>query len=591
MKDRLRKYVRQLLEWRASHIPKKQLIIILSMVVGFISGFVAVSLKNTTHFIQNLVQSGYFTDYFNFYYFVFPVIGIIIALFIKSFFKGPVGEGIPSTLYAISKRNGLLKPYRMYASFLTSVFTVGFGGSVGLEGPTVGTGSAIGSNIGRLAHLNFKSRVLLISCATAGAIASIFNAPIAAIIFTIEIFGLDLTFSSLIPLLLASVSGAVTSIFFQGNDYLFHFNLIDDFRVSEVPYFVILGILTALCSVYFNKVYFAIDSFFSKMKSKTNKVVIGGGLLGLLIFIIPPLYGEGYETINAILDGDTDSILEQCFFIETGDSAYWILLMIFGLLMLKVFAASFTIGAGGVGGVFAPTLFIGSSLGYVFSRLINELQLGSLATSHYALVGMAGLMAGVLHAPLTAIFMIAEITGGYQLFIPLMIVSATSFLVTRQIMPFSIYTRQLAQRGELITHDKDKAILTLLNLDAVIESNFKSVSPELSLGDLVKVVSSSKRNLFPVLNKEEELKGILLLDDFRNIMFDTDLYNTITVGQLMSPAPDAIERTDTMDIVMKKFQKSNAWNLPVVTNGKYVGFVSKSQIFSVYRTKLIEFSE
>ncbi len=591
MKDRLRKYIRQLLEWRASHIPKKQLIIILSMVVGFISGFVAVSLKNTTHFIQNLVQSGYFTDYFNFYYFVFPVIGIIIALFIKSFFKGPVGEGIPSTLYAISKRNGLLKPYRMYASFLTSVFTVGFGGSVGLEGPTVGTGSAIGSNIGRLAHLNFKSRVLLISCATAGAIASIFNAPIAAIIFTIEIFGLDLTFSSLIPLLLASVSGAVTSIFFQGNDYLFHFNLIDDFRVSEVPYFVILGILTALCSVYFNKVYFAIDSFFSKMKSKTNKVVIGGGLLGLLIFIIPPLYGEGYETINAILDGDTDSILEQCFFIETGDSAYWILLMIFGLLMLKVFAASFTIGAGGVGGVFAPTLFIGSSLGYVFSRLINELQLGSLATSHYALVGMAGLMAGVLHAPLTAIFMIAEITGGYQLFIPLMIVSATSFLVTRQIMPFSIYTRQLAQRGELITHDKDKAILTLLNLDAVIESNFKSVSPELSLGDLVKVVSSSKRNLFPVLNKEEELKGILLLDDFRNIMFDTDLYNTITVGQLMSPAPDAIERTDTMDIVMKKFQKSNAWNLPVVTNGKYVGFVSKSQIFSVYRTKLIEFSE
>lgn len=591
MKDRLRKYIRQLLEWRASHIPKKQLIIILSMVVGFISGFVAVSLKNTTHFIQNLVQSGYFTDYFNFYYFVFPVIGIIIALFIKSFFKGPVGEGIPSTLYAISKRNGLLKPYRMYASFLTSVFTVGFGGSVGLEGPTVGTGSAIGSNIGRLAHLNFKSRVLLISCATAGAIASIFNAPIAAIIFTIEIFGLDLTFSSLIPLLLASVSGAVTSIFFQGNDFLFHFNLIDDFRVSEVPYFVILGILTALCSVYFNKVYFAIDSFFSKMKSKTNKVVIGGGLLGLLIFIIPPLYGEGYETINAILDGDTDSILEQCFFIETGDSAYWILLMIFGLLMLKVFAASFTIGAGGVGGVFAPTLFIGSSLGYVFSRLINELQLGSLATSHYALVGMAGLMAGVLHAPLTAIFMIAEITGGYQLFIPLMIVSATSFLVTRQIMPFSIYTRQLAQRGELITHDKDKAILTLLNLDAVIESNFKSVSPELSLGDLVKVVSSSKRNLFPVLNKEEELKGILLLDDFRNIMFDTDLYNTITVGQLMSPAPDAIERTDTMDIVMKKFQKSNAWNLPVVTNGKYVGFVSKSQIFSVYRTKLIEFSE
>lgn len=591
MKDRLRKYIRQLLEWRASHIPKKQLIIILSMVVGFISGFVAVSLKNTTHFIQNLVQSGYFTDYFNFYYFVFPVIGIIIALFIKSFFKGPVGEGIPSTLYAISKRNGLLKPYRMYASFLTSVFTVGFGGSVGLEGPTVGTGSAIGSNIGRLAHLNFKSRVLLISCATAGAIASIFNAPIAAIIFTIEIFGLDLTFSSLIPLLLASVSGAVTSIFFQGNDFLFHFNLIDDFRVSEVPYFVILGILTALCSVYFNKVYFAIDSFFSKMKSKTNKVVIGGGLLGLLIFIIPPLYGEGYETINAILDGDTDSILEQCFFIETGDSAYWILLMIFGLLMLKVFAASFTIGAGGVGGVFAPTLFIGSSLGYVFSRLINELQLGSLATSHYALVGMAGLMAGVLHAPLTAIFMIAEITGGYQLFIPLMIVSATSFLVTRQIMPFSIYTRQLAQRGELITHDKDKAILTLLNLDAVIESNFKSVSPELSLGDLVKVVSSSKRNLFPVLNKEEELKGILLLDDFRNIMFDTDLYNTITVGQLMSPAPDAIERTDTMDIVMKKFQKSNAWNLPVVTSGKYVGFVSKSQIFSVYRTKLIEFSE
>lgn len=576
--------------WKAKHISQRQFILILSVLVGFLSGLVAVTLKNVTHFIQEQVSNGYFTEYYNPYYFAFPIIGIILTLVVKRIINKPVGEGVPSVLYAISRRSGILKPHRMFGSVLTSIFTVGFGGSVGLEGPSVGTGAAIGSNLGRLMHVNFKSRIVLMSCASAAAIASIFNAPIAAIIFTIEIFSLDLTFGSLIPLLLASVSGAVTSIFIQGNDYLFHYKYITPFEVMDIPFYILLGILCAFVSLYFNKIYIFFDAYFSKFKSPFFKVLLGGGLLGLLIFLIPPLYGEGYETINHLLAGNLDGVIERSFLYDYATSDYLILILLIGLVIFKVFATTFTLGAGGVGGVFAPSLFIGASFGYVFSRFVNALNWVELSTANYTLVGMAGMMAGVLHAPLTAIFMIAEITGGYELFIPLMLVSAISYLVTTRFMPHSIYTVQLAKRGDLITHNKDQAILTLLNIDTVIETDFKPVSPKMSLGELVKVVGTSKRNLFPVLDDENNLVGILTLDNFRHIMFDQTLYDETQVSELMTAPPALINKSENMSEVMEKFQTSGAWNLPVVEDGRYLGFVSKSKLFSVYRRKLIEFS-
>lgn len=580
------------LKWRAKHIPQRKFVLLLSIVIGFISGLVSVALKNTTHFIQHLVQSGTFTDLYNPYYFVFPVIGILITVLIKKLIRHNVGEGVPSTLFAISRKNGFMKAYRMYGSFITSIFTVGFGGSVGLEGPAVSTGSALGANIGKLFHLNFKTRVLIICCSTAGAIASIFNAPIAAIIFTIEIFGLDLTFSSLIPLLLASASGAVTSLFLQGNDHLFHYKYIAPFEVADVPFYLLLGVLTAFASYYFHKVYFAVENTFEKFRNQTTRILVGGILLGALIFVIPPLYGEGYETINHLLNGNVEAIIQKSLLYEYLNNGWLVLLLLLGLVLFKVFATSFTMGAGGVGGVFAPSLFVGAALGFVYSSFINKLNFVNIPTSNFALVGMAGLMAGVLHAPLTAIFMIAEITGGYELFVPLMLVGAISFLVTRSMTPNSIYTEQLAQQGnEVLSHNKDHAILTLLNVDKIVETNFKPVKPEMKLGELVKVVSTSRRNLFPVVDKDNKLVGVLTLDDFRHIMFDQNLYTTTTVAQLMSPPPAIIEREQNMKTVMSKFQDTGAWNLPVVENGKYVGFISKSKLFSVYRRKLIEFSE
>lgn len=576
--------------WRARHISQNQFLLILSILVGFLTGLVAVFLKNSTHYIQHLIRSDWVGQYFNLYYFAFPVIGIGITVLIRRFIKGSVGEGIPSTLFAISRRNGFIKPFKMYASVITSMFTVGFGGSVGLEGPSVSTGSAIGSNLGRMMHVNFKHRIVLISCSTAGAIAAIFNAPIAAIIFTIEIFSLDLTFSSLIPLLLASVSGAVTSMFLTGSDYLFHYKFVEPFTLGDIPFYILLGLFTALVSVYFNKMYFYFEGLFSKIRTQGRKLVVGSVALGLTIWLIPPLYGEGYETINHLLNGDVEAIVSQTPFSGWTDFEYVVLALLAGLIFFKIFAAVFTIGAGGIGGIFAPSLFVGASLGFVFARLINQLGISTISSTNFSLVGMAGLMAGVLHAPLTAIFMIAEVTGGYELFVPLMLVSAISFQVTRFFMPHSIYTTQLAQRGDLITHDKDHAILTLLRIDRVVERDFKSVKPEMLLGDLVKVVSTSHRNLFPVLDENKQLVGILTLDDFRHIMFDQTLYDNTQVSELMSPPPATVQIDERMSEAMKKFQETGAWNLPVVENDKYVGFVSKSKLFSVYRRKLIEFS-
>ncbi len=584
------------LVWRLKHISNKQFVNIISAIIGLLAGLGAVMLKNITHLIQQLLEGEFIKEIHQAFYFIFPIIGLLLTLLtIKYIINKKVGHGIPSTLYAISKLKGIMPRHQMWASLITAPLTVGFGGSVGLEGPTVATGAALGSNFSRLFHLNQTTRTLLIGAAAAGAMSSIFKAPIAAIIFAVEIFSLELTIASLIPLLLASITAVLTSYFFLGDDVLLHFQLQDKFGLSDVLFYIMLGVSSAATSIYFSKVYFKISDLFKRINGPYYRLLIGGTLLGILVFFIPPLFGEGYETINNILKGNISEVTTNNIFNSVTDNIWIIITLLIGLVTFKIIATSLTFGAGGIGGVFAPTLFMGSISGYIFASIINYSNLFNhhLSSTNFAMVGMAGLMAGVLHAPLTAIFLIAEITGGYELFIPLMIVSSISFLITKKYIPHNIYASELAKRGELITHDKDHAVLTLMDLKKIVETNFIVVSPEMTLKKIVKkAIIISNRNIFPVVNeKTKVLEGIILLDDLRPIMFNKSLYKKVIARELMQNPPAIIYLDeDKMTDVMKKFQDTGAWNLPVVKDNCYVGFVSKSKLLTAYRRKLIDFS-
>ena len=588
MPKRKQNLITRFLIWKYKHISNQQFIIIVSILIGLLSGLAAVTLKNATHLIQEVV------DKQQVLYFIFPLLGFVLTLLvIKYIIKEKVSHGIPSTLHAISKRKGIIQRTKMYSSVLTAPLTVGFGGSVGLEGPTVATSAAIGSNVSRLFHLNQKSRTLLIGAAAAGAMSSIFKAPIAAIVFAVEIFSLDLTLISLIPLLLSSVSAILTSYFFLGDDSILSFEITDKFTLSDTLYYGLLGIVCGLTSVYFSKVYLAIDAFFENITSATKRLLIGGLGLGVMVYFIPPLFGEGFKTINRLLNGNASAVFEQNFFHLEASNNWVIIVFLVGLILFKIIATSITFGAGGVGGVFAPTLFTGSVTGSVVALIVNTLGFThNLSQSNFAMLGMAGLMAGVLHAPLTAIFLIAEITGGHDLFIPLMITASISYLITKRYIPFNIYAAELAKKGELMTHDKDKNVLMLMDIDKVIETNFISLQPEMTLGYIVKhAVAKSSRNNFPVVNEENEFLGVLLLDDIRNIMFDQKLYESVSVRDLMHDSAEILfYEKDSMKVIMKKFQDSSAWNLPVVKEGKYIGFISKSRLLTAYRRKLIEFT-
>ncbi len=586
MSTRKKNLITKFLIWKYKRLTSQQFIYIVSIIIGLLSGLAAVILKNATHLIQETFEAGKF-------FYVLPIIGLSLTLLmIKYVIKHRVSHGIPSTLHAISKKKGLMDRYKMYSSVLTAPITVGFGGSVGLEGPTVATSAAIGSNVARLFHLNRSTRTLLIGAAAAAAMSSIFKAPIAAIVFAIEIFSLDLTLVSLIPLLLSSISAILTSYFFLGDNTLLRFELTDKFTLVDTAYYGVLGVSCGLISVYFSKVYFAISSFFSKFTSPYKRLLIGGLGLGVIVYFIPPLFGEGFKTINNLLNNNVTGVFGQNYFHLVTENNWWIILFLMGLIVFKVIATSITFGAGGVGGVFAPTLFTGSVTGFVFALFFNTLNISShqLSTANFALVGMAGLMAGVLHAPLTAIFLIAEITGGHDLFIPLMITSSIAYLITKKYIPFNIYAAELAKKGELMTHDKDKNVLMQMDIDKVIETNFISLLPEMTLGYVAKeAVSKSSRNNFPVVNDKNQYLGVLLLDDIRGIMFDQSLYETVTVQELMQNPTGLIDyERNTMKQIMKKFQDSGAWNLPVVKNGIYMGFISKSRLLTAYRRKLIE---
>ncbi|UBZ08366.1 chloride channel protein [Salegentibacter mishustinae] len=580
-------------KWSNKHLSHQQFLMILSAIIGFTAGLGAVVIKNLTHFIQRLLEGSLIINYHHAFYFIFPLIGLSLTLLIiKVVFKKKIGHGIPSTLYAISRRKGIMRSFQMYASIITAPLTVGFGGSVGLEGPTVATGASLGSNISRFFKMNQSSRTLLIGCAAAGAMSSIFKAPIAAIIFAIEVFSLDLTLISMVPLLIASVSAILTSYFFFGSDIILPVQLQDNFTISEVPFYIILGVLAAGCSMYFTHIYFKIGDAFKKIDSLFYRLLIGGLGLGILIYLIPPLYGEGYNVINNLLAEDYLQALGTNFFNDYLDNIWIVVILLAGLVVFKIFATSLTFGAGGIGGIFAPVLFMGSAMGHCFALVVNNLGIlrNPISVSSFTMVGMAGLMAGVLHAPLTAIFLIAELTGGYELFVPLMITAAISYMITNQFQPHSVYTMELAQRGDLLTHNKDQAVLTLLNIQQIIEKNFITLNIDMNLGDVIhEGVIKSSRNLFPVIDENRNFLGIILLDDIRPIMFDQKMYDDVKVSDIMQRAPATIDlRKDRPKDTMRKFQETNAWNLPVVEDGKYVGFISKSKLLTAYRQKLIE---
>jgi len=586
--------LKRFLVWRVKHIPEKQFILILSGVIGITSGLGAMILKNLTHFIQWLLEGNLVEDVHKALYFIFPLIGFALAyLMMKYVIKHKVSHGIPTTLYSISKGKAKMKRYQIFGSILTAPLTVGFGGSVGLEGPTVATGAAISSNIAQLVHINQKNRNLLIGAAAAGALSSIFKAPIAAIIFAVEVFSLDLTVVSMLPLLIASISAILTSYLFFGSQTLLPFEISQEFNAKNLPFYVLLGGVTGVVSIYFTIIYEKVQDFFERFKSSWVRVGIGGVSLGALIFLFPPLYGEGFEVINQLLHDNYDQVVfsNLDWF---SDSAYGILVLLLIVGLLKIVATSISFGAGGVGGIFAPTLFMGAVFGHLVAKFIQITGLSnSISTSNFTLLGMSGLMAGVLHAPLTAIFLIAEVTGGYELFIPLMITATIGYAITKNFLPHSVYAMELGRKGDLITHDKDHAVLTLMDIDSVIETNFIPVHPTMNLGEMIHgAVVKSNRNIFPVVDPDtHKFLGIILLDDIRSKMFKPELYKELFVAELMHAAPELIElEIDKMTYIMDKFERSGAWNLPIVKNGVYQGFISKSKLLTAYRRKLIHFT-
>jgi len=587
-KKGLNKLLVRLLVWRLKHISNNSFILIIAGLVGLVSGLSAVLLKSTVHLIQNLLEKNQDFTGISYLYLAYPLIGILITVLIsKVVLKEKLGHGITSILYRISKGSSIVAKGKLYSRMITSGITVGFGGSVGLEAPIVVTGSAIGSNIGRLVHLNYKKRTLLIACGTAGAISAIFNSPITGVIFAIEVMLTDVTITMFIPILIASGVGAITSLILLGDDILFSFKLKDVFTASDLPAYILLGILSGLISLYFTRIMYWVEGTLDNIKNAYKKALFGGIILAILILIFPPLYGEGYSAIKLLLADQEASLFENGIFTSFKEHQFFLLSFLFLIIMVKPFATALTIGSGGSGGIFAPSLFLGGITGYFFSKSVSLIIPNySISTSNYTLVGMCGVMSGVLHAPLTAIFLIAEITGGYELFIPLMLVSAISFSTISYFEKHSIYTKKLIEKGDLIHNDKDKQVLSLIQLDKMIEKDLHTIGPEEPISMLVNLVKKSRRNIFPVISESNQLMGIITLDDVREIMFDIEKREEVKIKSLMQQPPAYVYPQEKMQSVMSKFELTQAWNLPVIENDKYIGFVSKSSIFNAYRMKL-----
>ena len=587
------------LAWRAKKIKDKHFILILSFVVGILTALAASLLKFLIEYIKHFLTENFDTTGVNWLYLVYPVIGILLTgLFIRNVVRDDISHGVTKILYAISRRQSRIKRHNTWSSLFASAITIGFGGSVGAEAPIVLTGSAIGSNLGSVFKMEHRTLMVLVGCGAAGAVAGIFKAPIAGLVFTLEVLMIDLTMGSLLPLLVSSVTAATVAYILHGTEAMFEFRMDEPFLMERIPAVLLLGIHCGLVSLYFTRAMNRIEGVFRRYSNPYIKLAIGGVMLSILIFMFPSLYGEGYDTIHMLLNGtsvaDWDKVMDNSIFYGYGH----LLLVYLALVVLfKVFATSATNGGGGCGGTFAPSLFLGCVVGFVFSHFCNGYSLAPLISDNipeknFALMGMAGMMSGVMHAPLTGVFLIAELTGGYDLFLPLMMVSVSSYLTIMIFEPHSIYSMRLAQKGELVTHHKDKSVLTLMNIESVVETDFEKVHPEQDLGEMVKVISKAKRNMFPVVDARGVLLGIVVLDDIRNIMFRQELYHRFTVGRFMVIPPARINMDDSMEEVMRKFDETKAWNLPVVDeDGKYKGFLSKSRVLNTYRQTLVDFSE
>jgi len=586
-----RTFTGKILVWRLRHIRHRPFVLLLSFLVGALSGLAAIALKNTLYYTNYFLTNGFTFDVSNFIYLIYPLFGIILTvLFVKYIVKDNISHGISKVLYAISKNDSHLRPHNSYTSLIACTLTLGFGGSVGPEAPIVLTGSSIGSNLGRFFRMDYKTTTLLIGCGAAGAIAGIFQAPIAGVIFGIEILMLDLTLTTLLPLLISTLTASVIAYLLMGSDVLFSFTLKNPFLVHDLPWYILLGIFCGFISIYMIRGSSWIESLLSKVP-QAGRIALGGIPLAALVFIYPSLFGEGYTVLKEVLKGHGDVVGNPVVFGTLKHDPWFFAAILLGLIAMKVIAMALTQGSGGIGGTFAPALFVGGIGGYFAAHLIHLTTGLEVSCSNFALVGMAGLMSGVMHAPLTAIFLIAEITGGYGLLTPLIATSAVAFLTSSFFEPHSIYHRQLAARKELITHDKDKAVLSLMKPGRLIETNFSAVTPEATLGDLVRIVAASSRNVFPVVDAEGKLHGVILLDNIRNIMFTPELYDKTFVSELMFMPEYTVDSDDTMDRVIQLFQKTDRYNLPVVKEGKYIGFLSRANVFSQYRELLKKFSD
>lgn len=581
--------ITKLLIWRLRHLSNQAFILTLSGLIGIFSGLAAVILVTSVHTIQKFLTDDFYTEYANFMYIIYPLIGISAAYLMGRFILKDIGgHGIPDVLFNISKNSSIIPKVKIYSRVITSALTVGFGGSVGLEAPMVVTGSAIGSNVGLLMHLNPKKRTLLIGCGAAGAISAIFGAPIGAVIFAIEVILLEISTASFIPLLIASVMGSITSMILIGDESLFNFNLKESFLAAHMPYYLLLGIICGLVSLYFSKMVRATERLMNDIGDQWMRTMYGGAFLGIVVFLFPPIYGEGYDTLNTLIDGNSSQILEKSPFFSSIENPIMIIVFLALIILVKPVASAVTIGSGGSGGIFAPSLYVGGIVGFLFAYSKNMFGFHiPLPIAHFTLVAMCGLMAGVQHSPLSAIFLIAEITGGYELFVPLMFVSAIAYTTTTYFQKDSLYKLQLKDQGKLLPETKDQELLDAIDISHVIERDLLPIHPNAQLKNLIDLVKISKRNIFPVVDENQILRGIITLDDFRDIMFDLEKQETVLVRQLMHSPPEILLVTENMQFAMDKFERSGAWNLPVVEDGRYLGFVSKSRIFNTYRKRLI----
>ncbi len=578
--------------WRKRNMSERGFITSMSIIVGFVSGLAAVVIKNSVLFTRRVVDSLVSQEVHNYIYFAIPLIGIVLTvLTIKYFIRRTVRHGIPNVLHSISKKKGRISSHNLYSSVVTSAITVGFGGSVGLEGPTVATGSAWGSWLARTFRMNYKNTILILACASAGAMAAIFKAPIAAIVFAVEVIMIDLTVFSLVPLLLSSATAVLTSYFFLGQTVLYPFEVTETFVMEDLPYYILLGIFAGFVSVYFTRVYMFFSGFFDRLKNNFVRVVVGGMGLGILVFLFPSLYGEGYEAINSGLEGNLEYLFNNSPFYKLKEKLWASLFLLGFVILFKIVATSLTFGAGGIGGIFAPTLFMGVNTGMLFAYINNLIGIHKINENNFALIGMAGLIGGVLHAPLTGIFLIADISGGYELFVPLMITTTVAYIIVRTFTTNSVYHLQLAQRRELLTHDKDANVLQMLEVRELIENDFEKLSPHATLRDLTTAIARNHRNLFPVVDQEGIMKGMVKMDNVRELIFKQELYDKVKISDLMYMPEYSIHPDDNMEIVANKFESSGRYNLAVIDEqGKYFGFISRARVFTKYRKQIIDVS-